>query len=171
MTPSFSSPMDPLIDPNADQPKFWPLRRFSDFLFLAHSFLCRGAEGCLPRLEWIVHSFVVNEETIDVVDQLMGNPPNGTEPDDDPDEQDMKWPGKSFPITVATPDIIDQASVATVGCPNGYGNAFLLSQHLQEYGYKTIDSVNIFADDQEELAVAWHINNLDDEFKRSRAKS
>lgn len=166
MVSTVSSPRDPLVDLRLPQPAFWPLRRFSDFLFLAHNNLCDESRACLRRLEWVIHGLVVGEAE-DVVSHLMGTTDDGDSslPDDggsSPSDEDgtLPWPGKEFIIGPVTPNVEDQAPVALVGCPNGYGTGYLLAQHNAEYGGKTIDRVRVFSDDMGELGIAWHITDL-----------
>ena len=112
MTGIVSAPKDPLIQLPGLMPSVWPPRRLSDVVFLTHQNLCNNDLGCLRRLRWMFHTFVLNEETIDVVDKALTN-----RQDADPDNPiNQNWPGQIFVPFKATFEIEDQAAVAMVGC-------------------------------------------------------
>lgn len=47
------------------------------------------------------------------------------------------WPGLTFSID-------SEEGLAILGTPNGSGTAYLLAQHREQLGYKTIDRVTVF---------------------------
>ena len=67
------------------------------------------------------------------------------------------WPGKNFQVGKADED---KAAKALIGCPNGYGNAFLLLQRPVQYGGLTIDTATIFEDDWGIPCLAWTFKSL-----------
>lgn len=112
------APLDPLIRPHSQEPEFWPLRRLSDFLFVTHENLCQlqypHDPTCMPRLQWVMHTFITNDATNMVVNELYANPtlPRGRYP---------PWPGDVFTMQPPPPNLFGRNPAALVGCPSGAG--------------------------------------------------
>ena len=169
---SIFAPEDPLSPPGAPNPQPPPLRRFSDWLFVVWKDFCEDQPPCIQHLNWVIHHTVFNPSCEDAATETLVNTGDDDSDDDDSDHArrgtSYKWP--SFPGTMfdirnefITPrtDAIDAAIEnfnAMVGCPNGYGLAYMLQQHQDSMGYKVIDQVYLFrGDDTDLLNIAYHI--------------
>ena len=49
-----------------------PLSRLSDFTFLAWQAACNGNRGCISKLNWIIHTLVVNLESEEIAQDVTG---------------------------------------------------------------------------------------------------
>ena len=164
------APVDPIVstDKRWPLPKMNPpLRRLSDYIFLIHQKLCNDDAACLKRLEWIIHVDIINDDTYEVIQRIQRPQAYQSGPPQQPQRRDhaFQWPGITVKPDKPSAKIIDQAAVATVGCPNGYGVAFLLSQHTadSQYGHKVVDYVNVFQSNVLSDCMAWHIADADDD--------
>ena len=97
----------------------------------------------MEGLSWIIHDNVVNGVSWDVMHQAIrtANVPMS------------KWPGTRF-LTNTDP------GRALVGCPNGYGAAFLLNQANKYLTAKTIDYAVIFDNDSGFMDLALHFKAI-----------
>lgn len=122
-----------------------PCRNLSDFVFLALQDKC-GTKGlaCIQRLKYVTHVAVCNPVGISVGQQVFTGKPH-------PPENYPPWPGRVYNTDI-------EAGAALVGILNGYGVAFMLAQHRQQFGPRLIDQVSIFGDDNGVISFAWHIS-------------
>ncbi|MCJ1332797.1 hypothetical protein MMC10_009491 [Thelotrema lepadinum] len=139
------SPGDPTTASGVDNHVPPLMRRLSDFIFLIYQYASLQHNQKLDNLEWVIHGKVTNPVCIVVAKTVYTWTQDATLP---------PWPGKSF-----TTDT-DQGK-ALLGCPNGYGNGFLLAQHTDQLGSKTVDKVIIFKDDNSQFSMAFHVDDLD----------
>ncbi|MCJ1328101.1 hypothetical protein MMC10_004776 [Thelotrema lepadinum] len=146
------APKNPIIQPGTTPPGS-PPTRVSDVLFLTHQALCSNDLECLKRLRWVFHINVSNQETKDVVNRALANLQY-------PSPVSRGWPGAILVPSRSTTETADQAAVAMLGCPNGHGIAYLLSQHVAQYGHKIIDQVNVFTDSTGEPRIAWRFLDI-----------
>ena len=128
-------------------PTLLPLRRLSDFLFPTLQNACGGQYACLQGVKWIVHDSVTNTVCLPVAQQALTL--TGQTLQD--------WPGTSFAAS-------SEQGYALIGCPNGVGVAYLLAQHVTVLGSKYVDQVVVFANDNNQLSLAWHVTETLDEF-------
>ena len=136
------APLDPMVDPKGKEPQTNPpLRRLSDYTFLCLQNACKDDKECLGRIEWVIHQDVDNKVAQRVVKQIMSK------------KKPTSWPGKTFSTD-------DDEGKALVGCPNGYGLAYMLAQHQSALGKKTIDSVVVFKDKYGEMSLAFHVRDM-----------
>ena len=120
------------------------VHRLSDFMYLVHSNLCGPSDpDCLGKLSWVVHQGITNPESEAMAEAAMGGA----------GAPSTRWPGQAF-----CPG--SDSFNALVGCPNGRGVAYLLSQHLVQYGRKTIGEVHVFNGNLGFLSMAWKIEPL-----------
>lgn len=134
--------MDP---PGAADPNPNRLRRLSDYTFLVWQDACRSDHTCIQSLEWVIHDDVINsacEAVARYALQLEGVTSLSA------------WPGTMFQTNTAS-------GQALVGCPNGFGVAYMLGQNIIPFTPKTIDYVLVFADDFQSLSLAYHIASYD----------
>ena len=117
-------------------------------MFLALQDQC-GDEGdaCIQRLQWVIHEIVTTDVTVAAAKQIMFGDPEIASP------TYPQWPGTAYPTT-------DDAGAALVGCPNGYGVAYMLGQHEAQFGGRYIDAAVIFRNDVEALSIGWRIAAL-----------
>lgn len=147
------SPINPIIPdwvPEADRPQQPPLTKLSDWLFVIWKDQCHNNIRCIRRLAWIIHEGIINESTRDVAKQVGGWPLNWQ-------PHWPRWQGiqNSYDADTSPAKIKFDA---LVGCPNGWGIVYMLSQHRAAFGRKMIDEVRVFAcDDRDILCMAWHI--------------
>ncbi|MCJ1331848.1 hypothetical protein MMC10_008540 [Thelotrema lepadinum] len=122
-----------------------PVRRLSDFMFLAYQKACESdadSAASLARLEWVIHHSTTNSVSMEVVKQITNNKTYRPFP---------VWPGTEYTTTT------DEGK-ALVGCPSGWGVAFMLGQHRQtDLGIKIIDKIHVFAD---KAPTPWRNPNL-----------
>ena len=148
-----NSPKDPVTNPRGP-PVPPPLRRLSDFTFLAYQDACHNDPQCnLANLEWVIHHQVADDITNLVIQKATGRSTNFP-----------KWPGKSFTTRWGN-------GKALVGCPNGFGVLYLVGQHTQTaLGYKTVDKAYIFADQMTQPTwgqnIAFHLKTFTPKTKR-----
>ncbi|KAI4150596.1 MAG: hypothetical protein LQ340_003987, partial [Diploschistes diacapsis] len=107
--------------------------------------LCNNELACLQRLQWLIHYTVLNPVSEAVANTVFGTSGNSAWP---------AWPGRGF---VPYDSVYGQPAKALIGCPNGHGVAYLLAQHVREYGPRAIDEVRVFGSDSELLCMGWHV--------------
>lgn len=117
---------------------------FSDIAYLAWvNFLETEKSDLDPSsLEWVIQGLIDNPSTQQISKQVASEN-GGSIP---------AWPG-----IVLQPDTVD--GQALVGCPNGYGTAFLLTTHLVFKG-KTIKEVYLFDDENTDTCMAFSFGAL-----------
>ena len=130
-----------------------PVQRLSDVMFLMHNKMCNGNTALLQKLEWVVHKYVTNDLSEDVMKEAWNSVGKGA-----PFSQFAcpEFPGKTFHVDAADPAEA-KAAKALMGCPNGVGVSYLLLQHEAAYGKRKVDYVNIFGDKSGAAGIAWHI--------------
>ncbi|MCJ1327336.1 hypothetical protein MMC10_004005 [Thelotrema lepadinum] len=134
---------DPKVPPPATNP---PLRRLSDYVILYWREACGGEDKCMKGLHYVIHQDVDNKVGQLVVEKVLGEDEEGEQVEPEP------WSGKQVGVD-------GEEGKALVGCPNGYGIAFMLAQNQGVSGKKTIDSVVIFADKYGEMSLAYHMKD------------
>ena len=158
------APKDPIVPgyvPQSEYPNPPPLRRFSDWLFVSWQKFCNDENTDVQSLQWVVHGTVTNPSCNDAALLAIGANRG----------DNVKWPpfpGHVFKLpngdlSPPDPDPNDEETAinnfnALVGCPNGYGTAFMLSQRQESLGHMGIDQVNVFGTNGIGfLAMAWHL--------------
>ena len=139
-----------------------PLSRLSDWMFVVWQYACGGAANtaCIQNLKWVVHINVQNPSTQNAAAKAIALPGNSR----------PKWepyPGYQFVLPQESrPDNAqDQknraAFNAMVGCPNGYGIAYMLQQRQDTFTIAStrqiVDQINVFGTDSAVMAIGWHI--------------
>ncbi|USW50280.1 hypothetical protein Slin15195_G035990 [Septoria linicola] len=106
-----------------------PLAKVSDVLFLSWKKLINDrAKGGLRKLEHMFRWNTIVPEVQEHLKMVAGGKSI---------EQIGEWPGLSYPMT-------ELQGLATLSSPNAKGVTWLLGQHKEDMGVKTIDRVNIF---------------------------
>ena len=136
-------PKDPLTDPAKPLPATMPLRRLSDFMFLAFQDACNGEAEKIRKLNWvIIHDITNNDCELlwDEVQELEG-------------ARLTSWPGTTLLTT-------SDSGKALLGCASGLGTPWMLAEHRIAFGAKTVDRVVVFADDGKDLSFAFSVKDL-----------
>ena len=107
--------------------------------------------GCLRNLKWIIHENVENPTCQAAMDTAWEIPPKLNQP------KWPAWPGRKYTVTDSEKADEAKAARAMIGCPNGFGIAYMLMQHKEEFDTNTINSVTIFATDPGQQCLAWSI--------------
>ena len=137
------SPDIPLTDPFEPIPQQLPVHHLSDFTFMVWEAACHGDQGRMKSLQWVIHDHITELVTQRVVQAAL----------EVTNQQKRFWPGVSFSTS-------EQPGIALVGSPNGWGVAFMLSQH-HTLGPMTIDKVHVFMNDRRQWNLAFHIGWLE----------
>ena len=141
-----------MLPSSISPPKPPPLRQFSDWMFVVWKIFCDDDEDCIENLEWVIHTSVSNPSSIDVALLASGHE-LGTS------LRDVEWPeypGYQFEENTADETERDNFN-ALVGCPNGWGTAYMLQQRQSSFDSKVIDRVHIIGNDEDDLVILWHI--------------
>jgi hypothetical protein len=135
----------PPITGGANDP-FPPLSRLSDVLFLEFQRVMKENNQPMNGLNGVWRDFVMNPDTKDLAVQIAsGNGmPHGI----------PVWPGVEFA------EGSDQLA-ALIGAPNGVGVAYLLLQHREQLGHKTIVSARVWYDSG--LHIIFLLDDVEDE--------
>ena len=141
------SPRDPTTASGFDYHVPPLMRRLSDFVFLIYQYASFQYNQNLDHIEWVIHDKVTNPVCRGVAKTVYTWTQDAALP---------AWPGISFNTNT-------EQGKALLGCPNGYGNAFMLAEHTDQLGSKTVDRVVIFKDDSSQFSMAFHIDDLDAE--------
>ena len=146
-----SAPIGQLVNPQIkNPPNTPPVSRLSDITWLCWQSHCNTAPdvaGCLKNLKFVIHRLVVNPDSEAVAQQIMGT--NNNYP---------PWPGRKM-------DSDSPNGYAMIGCPNGYGVAYLLAQHSDEdksMGRKPIDYVWLYGPTKTTPSFVFHITDSTD---------
>jgi len=115
------------------------LKHWSDVAFL--QWKLKATED--SELRYVLRYNVLNVLTESVVKSI--HTANATET--------LPWPGTSYSAT-------SLEGQALLGTPNGSSVAYLLIQHKQELGHKTVDKITVFRKDRE-LMLLFHIVNVE----------
>lgn len=140
------SPKKPYLDegtPPPEVPAGEPLHTLSDFVYLCYLKACKGDPACMQRFKWWIVVDVRNARALDAARKciLYNVAPC------------ISWPGHPFSTT-------DKYGQALLGCPVGYGLAWMLGNHKDRFGPKTVDTVNIvFADQGVAPTFAYHVRD------------
>lgn len=106
-----------------------PLSQWSDIVFLSWKKLATAEQ--MTGLKYVIRHSIINEATRRLMQQalltdgVIGVP---------------AWPGHKF--TMGT-----QAATGLLGTPNALGVAWLLIQHVEEFGHKTIQDITVWVDE------------------------
>ena len=140
-----------------------PLRRLSDFTYLAYLQACTvGAEWftdaqeelqeCLASLKWVVIHAITSTATKTLIDEML-----------EEGERPGSWPGIKYAIE-------SEEGRVLLGSPLGHSVAMLLGQHLRAWDKKYPPNVHLFEDDpplyiNEELQynLAFEIQDVPDD--------
>jgi hypothetical protein len=117
-----------------------PLRQYSDVVFLTWRMV---AGDRVKGLKYIMRHFIVNEQTIQVMEEVLGRRGERLKP----------WPG----VKIEFPE---RDALALLGTPNGRGVGWMLIQHKRQLGLKTIRAVTIFQCFGEEFCMLFWIEDL-----------
>ncbi|KAL5114890.1 hypothetical protein ACEQ8H_007208 [Pleosporales sp. CAS-2024a] len=143
-----------------------PLRHWSDVAFLQWCLApslpgaYRYPRSCPPPLNYILRCSIQNQETLQVVAQVMGLP--------DASEKSCHeqgfvprpaWPGTAFEMDT-------EEAVALLGTPNGKGVGWLLAQHKEELGHRVVHRVSVFwaldSEDMEQVNLLFWVKGADE---------
>ena len=149
IVPMANAPQDPLVPKGTKLPIPPPPRRLSDVMCLTYMNMCGQDIQCLQKLRWVIHYNIGNTQSLGAIQWLFGNPP--------PNYKFKGWPGRGYDLSTQN---TAQPAQALVGIPNGKGIAYMLLQHNQQFGPRTIDRVQVFGSDYGGLCVAWRIAGL-----------
>lgn len=109
------------------------LQHWSDVSFLMWQHL---SEGCQRELKCVVHCDITNPTSHDVMTEVLGKNPSSPEA-----FTTDAYPGFSY--TQEDGALFE----ALLGTPSGMGTGYLLAQHKQEFGGKTVVSIQIFREE------------------------
>lgn len=144
VVPFSFKPKDPVVNPDPQRygplPRGPTLTRFSDFMFLTWQEACRRTDQSVRNLKWVIIADVSNASCVLVYETILRS--SGL--------QLENWPG----LIMDAEGIIAQAMI---GCPNGFGVAWLLANHEAELGSKTIDQAVLFLGDNGGVCFAFRI--------------
>ena len=157
MVEDADAPWDPMLPASIPPPNPPPLRRLSDWMYVVWADYCGNDATHIAGLEWVIHLSVSNPSTLDVA-MLVG----GYEPWEATPEW-PEYPGWKFSIPDERnppPEVERDDFYALVGCPNGFGVAYMLQQRRSAFNKKVIDRVNVFSPDGEELTIAFHLGSV-----------
>lgn len=105
-----------------------PLQSWADVTFLEWANACKGDGKCVKGLKVITKCHAQNNATMRIGGQALGGANSWG-----------AWPGKSFS------NGSDQFA-ALMATPSGRGVAWLLLTHRDEFGWKSVKSVNLWSD-------------------------
>ncbi|MCJ1327562.1 hypothetical protein MMC10_004233 [Thelotrema lepadinum] len=136
------APIQPFINPDGPAPALNPpLTHLSDFMFLVFQNLCSSQQQplqCIQNLQYVIHYDVVNPTCMEMASTALSNNIANGYP---------QYPGPQFTVAGPYSDPNTQWAKVFIGCPNGYGLAYMLSQFRNKFGPKTISDVNVFGYD------------------------
>lgn len=112
-----------------------PLKQYSDVVFLAWQ---HAAGNKVNGLRYVIRHGIINAKTIAVTKHILELRGAANQP----------WPGLKIPMS-------DRDALALMGTPNGQGVAWMLIQHKQQLGWKTISDVTIFQDGRDLCLCFW----------------
>ena len=98
---SARSPRKPYLPPDALENTPMPMKRLSDFTFLAYQDASGDDTGCWDRLQWVIHYSILNSVTHNAIEKATGKEDNYP-----------IWPGLQSQTNT-------QEGQAMIGCPNG----------------------------------------------------
>jgi hypothetical protein len=105
-----------------------PLQTWADVTFLEWANACKGDEKCVKGLKVITKCHAQSNVTMKIGGQALGGADSWG-----------VWPGKSFS------NGSDQFA-ALMATPSGRGVAWLLLTHRDQFGWKSVKSVNLWSD-------------------------
>lgn len=120
-----------------------PLRQYSDVVFLAWQ---QAAGDRIKGLKYVFRHHIANKDTLDVTLEILQK--RG--------ERAKLWPGYEISMT-------ERDAWAIMGTPNGRGAAWMLIQHKQQPGLKSIRAVTIYSCDKGHYCLCFWIEDLDHE--------
>ncbi|CBX91010.1 hypothetical protein IAQ61_002476 [Plenodomus lingam] len=95
------------------------------------------------ELKCVMRYLITNKDT-EAISQLI-NYQQGTEL--------RRWPGRTY-------DVESQAGEALFGSANGIGVAYLLAQHKEQLGHKTVSRITMFRGEWEPLVLLYHVEDV-----------
>ena len=120
------------------------LSHWSDVAFLQWKSLgtsTASLNNTIPELKVVFRSNIVNTVTQDVCEHIVGKLRAKRAEEQGAGEIDEKWfptwPGVSFGVE-------EEEARALCGTPNGKGVLWMLAQHSEELGRKTVDKITLF---------------------------
>ena len=126
-----------------DQAEVIPLRQYSDVVFLAWQ---KAAGDKIKGLKYIFRHHITNANTLAVILEVL----------EKRGEQAKPWPGLQISMT-------ERDAWALLGTPNGVGAAWLLIQHKEQLGMKSISAVTIYKCVGAHYCLCFWIEELDHE--------
>ena len=121
-----------------------PLQTWADVTFLEWQDACRADEKCVKGLKVITKCHTESNATMRVGDSALG----GT-------DSWGVWPGQSFSKGS------DQFA-ALMATPSGRGVVWLLLTHREQFGWKSVKSVNLWSDKDHDADLNYYTFQLED---------
>lgn len=150
-----SDPDAAKTESTAGVPADQPLYRYSDFVFLAHQQACANDVNCMRKLNFVVHDYVTDDNTLNIM--------NAARPGGNRFTPFAPRPGKAFSVTYNDEDEANTAK-ALIGTPNGNSLTFMLLQHWDKYKGTQVTSSTVFAADDPNgvgpPCLAWELLNV-----------
>jgi hypothetical protein len=120
-----------------------PLRQYSDVVFLGWQ---KAAGDRIKGLKYVFRHQITNKESIAVIKEVLERRT----------EQAKVWPGLQISMT-------ERDAWAILGSPNGHGVAWLLLQHKDQLGLKSVRAVTIYQCEGQWFCLCFWIEDLDHE--------
>lgn len=132
----------PVVDGSSQSP-FPPLRQFSDVVFLQWQAWCAEKKYDIKDLRILVQRAISNDVTKSIIKTIYnGKPVPG-------------WPGDAF-----SADSMEFS--ALLSTPNAQGSVWMLAQHKEQLGVKTVKSIRVFCDKPQQQSNPYMVLNIDD---------
>ncbi|KAF2852926.1 hypothetical protein T440DRAFT_553262 [Plenodomus tracheiphilus IPT5] len=95
------------------------------------------------KLKYVIRYQINNAETNTIADMVNF----------EQDTELQAWPGRTY-------DVKSQVGEALLGSPNGSGVAYLLAQHKEQLGHKTVSRITMFHGVWESMVLLFHIEDV-----------
>jgi hypothetical protein len=117
-----------------------PLRQYSDVVFLGWQ---QAAGDRIKGLKYVFRHQVTNKDSIAVIKEVLERRA----------EQAKVWPGLQISMT-------ERDAWAILGSPNGHGVAWLLLQHKDQLGLKSVRAVTVYLCEGQWFCLCFWIEDL-----------
>ena len=133
-----------------------PVQNLSDFLFVIWQQMTGNNPLGLQNLNWIVRHNIRNAESNQVASYVFHKYTG--QPYVSGQSSFRQWPGSCWvPNDISS---LYSFMEAMLGSPNGYAAAFMLWQHRDALGLRTVLRACMFADDSGQLSFAFQIGKI-----------
>lgn len=138
------APKDPWPDPAKPITNPPPIKKWSDIAWLTWDYACRKAAMSMRNPTWIVAYEVINPTSLGVADRIKEEYSANT----------SEFPSLRYGVD-------SDAGKMLIGCPNGYGAAWLLINRVYVAGPRIVDRVHMFdGDDGKTLCFAYALRDV-----------